>query len=156
MSESWVVNGDISRAKFFADVIRLQTEHKYITFAKPRIGKDRSIDQNALFHVWASEYVAYRMSKDKRLVSKGELAGMKEIIKKRFVETHPDSYAWMVHDVVNPFNGSSKKGYTSSSSWKTGEMFQVLTWFQMVAADDGLILESKGKFAKLKNEHEGR
>lgn len=155
MSKSYPINSVASLSAFKANVDKLWHEHKYITFSAPRIGRDRSIDQNALFHVWATEYVAYRMKKDRRLVDPGELAGMKEIIKSRYVAYDQSSYSWMVHDVVNPFNGASKKGYTSSAKWKRQEMFQVLSWFQMVAAEDGLPLESKGQFAKLQRENAG-
>ncbi len=154
-TESFSINSSASLAAFKANVERLYNEHKYITFSAPSIGKDRSIDQNSLFHVWLTEYVAYRLKKDRRIVDPGELAGMKEIVKKRFTAVHPDCQSWMIHNVVNPFNGSSKKGYTSSRKWKKGEMFMVLSWFQMVAADDGLILEAKGAFAKLQRVNNG-
>jgi len=155
MAEAFTINSTHTRAAFNNYVDKLYDEHKYITFDAPRIGADRSLPQNAMLHVWAGEYVAYRLNKNKKEVTAGELEGMKQIIKKRFAAAHPDSYSWMVHDVINPFNGASKKGYTSSSTWKRGEMFQVLTWFQMVAAEDGLILESRGEFAKLQREESG-
>lgn len=155
MAEQWTVNSITSLTAFNKHVERLFAEHKFITFSSPRIGADRSLDQNALFHVWATEYVAYTLKKDKREVSPGELDGMKQIIKKRFTATHPACYEWMVYEIVNPFNGATRKDYTSSKSWKRGEMYLVLDWFQMVAAEDGLILESKGQFAKLQREHNG-
>ena len=61
----------------------------------------------------------------------------------------------MIHEVVNPRNGDTKKDYTSSARWLRGEMFLVLTWMQMIAAEDGLILEAKGQFSKLQREHNG-
>lgn len=149
MPEAFTINSPTSRLAFNVYVDKQYSEHGYITFDAPRIGADRSLNQNALFHVWASEYVAYRLNKNKKAVLKGELAGMKRIIKQRFNVTNPDFSSWMVLDVVNPFNGQIKKDYTSSSDWKKGEMYLVLTWFQMVAAEDGLILESRGEFAKL-------
>ena len=156
MSESWTINSAYSLAAFNKHVDLLYDQHKYITFSAPRIGADRSISQNALFHVWATEYVAWKLNITSKEVSKGLLAGMKLIIKKRYTAAHPDSVAWMVHDVVNPFNGKSKRDYTSSADWLHGEMFTVLCWLQMVAADDGLILESKGAFAKAQREHNGQ
>ena len=149
MSEAFTINSPTSRLAFNTYVDKLYSEHKYITFSAPRIGADRSHSQNALFHVWATEYVAYRLNKNKKDVSKGELNGMKIIIKQRYAAAHPDSFNWITESVVNPFNLKVKKGYTSSSDWKKGEMYLVLTWFQMVAAEDGLILESRGEFARL-------
>ena len=153
--ESFTINSEHSKVAFKKYVDELFEQHRYITFNAPRIGADRSVSQNALFHVWCSEYVAYRMAIHRKEVSKGLLAGMKRIVKKRFTASHPESQGWMVYEVVNPFNGQSKKDYTSSKDWKRGEMFTVLTWLQMVAAEDGLILESRGEFAKLTREHNG-
>ena len=58
----------------------------------------------------------------------------------------------MIHVVTDPKSGKTKKDYTSSADWKTGEMYQVLTFLQMESANDGLILEAKGQYAKLKRE----
>lgn len=155
MSESWTVNSEHSRKAYHKHVDDIYEEHKYATFPAPRIGADRSLDQNALFHVWCTEYISFRLSIHKKEVSKGLLAGMKLIVKKRFTAAHPDSIGWMVFDIVNPFNQKSKKDYTSSKDWKRGEMFMVLTWLQNVAAEDGLILESRGEFDKLTRLHNG-
>lgn len=155
MGESFTVNSPSSRAAFSRYVDGLFDKHKFITFAAPRIGADRSMDQNALFHAWATEYIAYTLKKDKRDVIEGEKEGMKRIIKQKFTAMHPEYYSWMVYLIINPLTGYSRKDYTSSASWKRGEMFLVLTWFQMTAAEDGLILESKGQFAKLQREHNG-
>lgn len=155
MGESFTINSEATKIAFSKYVSDLLSEHKYLTFSAPRIGADRSMDQNALFHVWATEYAAYRLRKDKRDVSDGELDGMKRIIKKHFTAAHSEAYGFMVYELVNPFTGEKKKDYTSSKTWKRGEMFMVLTWFQMVAAQDGLILESKGQFEKLqRKQHE--
>jgi hypothetical protein len=148
MAEHWTVNSDHTEAAFIASVKQLRAEHGYLTYSKPRIGKDRSLPANALFHVWCTDYCAHLVKKDKREVSKGELAGMKRIIKKRFNAEHPNNF--MVHDVINPMTGEKKRDYTSSSDWKSGEMFMVMEWLQMFAANDGLILESLGQYDKLK------
>lgn len=153
MSEHWIVNSDHTEAAFIANLRKLRAEHGYITFGAPRIGKDRSLSANALFHVWVTEYVAHLLKKDKKSVNKGEMAGMKRIIKQRFNATHPNNF--MVHDVVDPFSGNTKRDYTSSADWKTGEMFMVMEWLQLHAADDGLILESIGQYEKLQRTAKG-
>ena len=152
--ESWTVNSDNSEIAYIAQVKKWRAEHGYLTFPKPRIGKDRSLDMNALFHVWATEYAAFLLNKGIKQVTKGELAGMKRIIKKRFNANHGNDF--MVHDVVDPYTGKSKRDYTSSSDWKQGEMFMVMEWLQFYAANDGLILESKGKHRQLKKQSEGQ
>jgi len=147
MSEHWIVNSDHTEAAFIANLRKLRSEHGYITFSAPRIGKDRSINQNALFHLWATEYAAHLLNKDKKSVTKGELAGMKRIIKQRFNASNPNNF--MVHDVIDPFTGFTKKDYTSSADWRVGEAFMVMEWLQLYAANDGLILEAIGQFEKL-------
>lgn len=152
MSESWIVNSDHTQAAFIANLKKLRSEHGYVTFTEPRIGKDRSIDQNALLHVWLYEYAAHLLGVPKAEVTKGVIEGLKFEVKKRFNQHHPNNF--MIHNVFNPITKQSKKDYTSSGSWKRGEMYMVLVWLQMYAANDGLILEAKGVFAKLKRESE--
>jgi len=147
VGERWIVNSDHTEAAFIANLRKLRAEHGYITFGAPRIGKDRSLDQNALFHLWATEYAAHLLDKDKKSVTRGELAGMKRIIKQRFNASTPNNF--MVHDVVDPFTGNTKRDYTSSADWKVGEAFMVMEWLQLYAANDGLILEAIGQFEKL-------
>ena len=150
MSESWVVNSDHTETAYIVNVKKMRAEHGYLTFTKPRIGKDRSIDQNKLLHVWATEYAAHLLDKSTKAVTKGELAGMKFEIKKRFNHHHVNNF--MTHTVYNPLTKQSKKDYTSSKDWKRGEIYLVLDWLQLYAANDGLVLEAKGVFAKLKRE----
>jgi hypothetical protein len=152
VSESWILNSDHTEAAFIFNLKKLREKHGYITFSKPRIGKDRSIDQNSLFHVWVTEYAAHLLKKSKKEVTKGELAGMKFEIKKRFNHHHVNNF--MVHTVSNPLTSESKKDYTSSGDWKRGEMYMVMDWLQLYAANDGLVLEARGVFAKLKREGE--
>lgn len=154
MKINYTINSAASKEAFKTVVDRLFDEHKYITFTEPRLGVDRSIDQNALFHVWCTEYAAYCLGIHKKEVSPGLLAGTKRIVKKKFLSGNQHCYSWMIHEIINPITQESRKDYTSSASWKTGEMFMVLTWLQLFASEDGLILESKGKFAKLQREHE--
>jgi len=153
--ESFTINSLPSLAAFHKYVEDQYAEHKYITFVPPRVGPDRSLSQNAIFHAWITLYIAFRLKKRKEDVTKGEIEGTKRIIKRRFTATHPGSHVWMVHKIVNIFSGESRNEYTSSASWKRGECYMVLTWFQMVAAEDGLILESKGEFAKGQQEENG-
>ena len=156
MAEQFTINSATSRMAFNKWVDDLQREHGYITFSAPRIGADRSLNQNALFHVWLTEYVAFRLKIHKKEVSEGLLQGMKDLVKQRFTASFPDSFKWMVYEVICPLTKEvARMDYTSSKTWKSGEMFQVLTWFQMTAAEDGLILESIGKFAKLQRTSNG-
>ena len=59
-------------------------------------------------------------------------------------------HPWMILRLVNPKTGETRTEFTSSSSWKTGEIHDFMNWLQMVAAEDGCILETKGEYAHLK------
>ncbi len=150
--QSWTTNSEATLTNFIANARKLYDEHKYLTWPMPRIGPDRSLDQNALFHVWLTEYAAHLSRIDKRDVCKGLLAGMKRATKGRYYAHTGESF--MVHTITDPLTGRTRKDYTSSKDWKRGEMFAVLTWLQMEAANDGLVLESKGEFNKLQKEQE--
>ena len=148
MGESWVVNSSITLKAYLCSVEEDFYKHKYLTFKPPSIGPDRSIDQNSLFHLWCSEWVAHKLGKHYKTVDVSELSGMKRTVKKIFYIANPDAH-WMVHVIKDYTTGNTRKDYTSSSDWKTGEMFQVLEFMQLEAAMQGVILESKGKFAQL-------
>lgn len=145
--EAFTVNSLTACTAFAQVVIQLFREHKYLTFTY-RIGEKRSIDQNSLLHVWLTEYAAHLLDKDKKRVTRGELEGMKRHAKRMYyAET---GQPWMVHEVINPADPEQKKrDFTSSGDWKRGEMYHFLTWLQVKAAGDGLILESRGEYADL-------
>jgi len=154
MTDNDIINSASSLLVHINNAKRLYAEYKHITYAPPRIGPDRSIDQNSLLHLWLTEYAAFLLDKPKKQVTTGELEGMKRTVKARFTQSHPDCKEWMVIEVICPFTGRTKKDYASSRDYKRGEMFVFLTWLQMMGANDGIILESKGKFAKDQREHE--
>jgi len=155
MSNDSIINSTASLMVFIKNTEKLYAEHKYITYAPPRIGEDRSISQNSLLHVWLTEYAAFILDKTKKSVTTGEIEGMKRAAKAGFLREHPACKQWMVHAITNPLTKESRSEYTSSASYKKGEMYLFLTYLQMVAAGDGLILESKGEFAKNQREHQG-
>ena len=93
-------------------------------------------------------WIAEKLGKSYKKVEKKELASMKRTVKKMFLIANPESRDWMLHEITDYTTGQTKLDYTSSSDWKTGEMFLVLTFMQLEAANQGLILESTGEFAK--------
>ncbi len=147
MGESFVVNSESSKKAFIAYVENLYNEHKYITYGAPRIGVDRSLTQNNLFHQWLTDFGCHLAKCHKTQFTDGMMEGIKRTIKGLFYKEYP--YEWMVHKVICPLTGREKTDYTSSASWKQGEMFLVLTWMQQFAANQGCVLESKGEFNKL-------
>ena len=130
----------------------LMAEHKWLTFTW-RIGENRSLDQNALLHVWLTLYAAHLLGKDRKQVTEAELEGMKRIAKKKFYTQF--GYPWMLFKPINPFTKQEgQTQYRSSKEYKTGEMYQLLTWLQITAANDGCLLESTGELQKLQRKNE--
>jgi hypothetical protein len=144
--EHWIINSEHALKMFLVQLPDMWKKHKHITI-KWRCGSSRSLSQNALLHVWLTEYAAKLLNKTKKQVTKGELEGMKRCAKGEFYKETANS--WMILTITNPKTGESKKEFTSSKDWGTGGMFDFLTWLQAKAAQDGLILEAKGEFAEL-------
>jgi hypothetical protein len=150
MGEAYTVNSKQTLEAYKRHIDGLFEEHKYLTFSAPRIGQDRSLDQNALLHVWLTELAAHLARCHKSDVTVGMIEGMKRTAKGlyyRATQAH-----WMIHTVKCPLTVREKTDYTSSKTWKRGEIFEFLNWLQMFAAEHGCILESRGEHAKLTRE----
>lgn len=143
------VNSEITWTAFVANARELYDLHKYVTFVW-RIGADRSLDQNALWHVWLTEWIAYKLGKAPKQVTKKELAGIKKTVK-RLYYLH-SAADFMVHEIIDYSTGRVSREFTSSADWGRGEMYDVLTYLQLIAAEDGCVLEAVGEFAKLKRD----
>lgn len=150
--QSWTVNSDASLEACKKWLSDLYAEHKYLTVAKPRLGKDRSLTQNNLFHAWITEMVAWSERKDSRDVDDSEKLSMKKHVKKKFLQSYPECYSWVVIEYKDRETKQVKKDLRSSAKYKTGEMFMMLTFMQDWCAMAGLHLESKGEFAKKQRE----
>ncbi len=125
-------------------------KHKYLTFPAPRRGKDRSLTQNALFHVFITEIAAFCTGQHPRKISSDLIEGTKLLAKRQcYAETHQE---WLLQNVIDPETGETECRPRSSADYKTGEMFFMLEWLQNHWAQKGLVLESKGEFAKKQRE----
>jgi hypothetical protein len=148
--KTFLVNSPMAWAAFAKWALGLFTEWKYVTFTV-RLGADRSLDQNALLHVWITEYAAHLAE----IHTKKVTAAMIEFLKRKLKRAYylESGAQWVVERLVDP--QSKEEGglyFRSSADYKVGEMFLFLTWFQMHAANDGCILESRGQYAKLQRE----
>lgn len=145
--KTFCVNSVMAFKAFCAWVWQQFQEHKYVTFVM-RIGPDRSLDQNALFHVWLTEYAAHLANINKKAVTKGMVEFLKRRAKKDYYTQTGNG--WMLDRLVDPETGEDGTAfYASSADYKRGEMFLFLCWLQDTAANDGLVLESRGEYAKL-------
>lgn len=145
----FTVNSAHSVVAFCALIPQLFAKHKWVTFSW-RIGETRSLDQNSLLHCWLTEFAAH-LSK---IMTKEVTPAMLEVVKKEVKGWCYRANGWefMVYRITSPLTGKERTGYTSSTTWKRGEMFQVLSWLQMFAAGHGCVLESRGEFGKLQRE----
>jgi hypothetical protein len=147
---TFVVNSAMGYKAFCAWVWDEWQTHKYLTFTH-RIGEDRSLDQNALFHVWLTEYCAHLAGINKKAVTAGMVEYLKRKVKKAYYRE--TGFPWMLTKLVNPESGEEGDTiFASSKDYKVGEMFLFLTWLQNHAADDGCLLESRGQYQKLQRE----
>jgi hypothetical protein len=148
--KTFVVNSLMSLAAFIRWATSMFEEWKYVTFTI-RIGMDRSLDQNALLHVWLTEYAAHLAQIHRKSVTPAMIEFLKRKAKKQFY-AHAGA-EWMLERLVDPRTGEESESYwRSSADYRVGEMFLFLTWLQMHAANDGCILESRGQYAKLQRE----
>lgn len=149
MAEAFQVNSEHSLAAFIAQARQQFAEHKFVTY-RWRVGADRSLDQNALFHVWLTEFAAHLAKCHKSEVNGNMLEQMKKDAKRFcYLDT---AWDFLVYEETSLLTGETKRGFTSSSSWGRGEAYQVLCWLQAFAAERGCVLEAKGEFAKLKRQ----
>ena len=116
---------------------------KYSTY-NVRHGEKRSLDQNALFHVWCTEYAAFALNKHTKAVTEGEREGTKRYFKKQAYSEN--AWPFLIIELVNIETGEKKRDFRSSGSYKHPEMFQFLTWMQAYCIDRGCLLDSRGKF----------
>ncbi len=112
----------------------------------------RTLSQNALLHVWLRSYASHLLRKKLDLVSEREVGYMKMTAKRRcYADT---SWGWLIEHRKDLITKESSKGLTSSKKWSKGELFNFMEWLQAYAANDDLILESKGEYEALRNEQQ--
>ena len=111
---------------------------------------DRTLDQNALFHIWLREYAGYLLKKNREMVTEKESEDMKATAKRRcYAET---GWGFILIQRKDLITGQVAQVLQSSKKYSLGEMFMFLDWVQLWASDNGLILESKGEHKKLRDE----
>lgn len=149
--QKWAITNEFQLVQFIDNVQKLLHEHKRVVFSSPELGQGRSLDQNALFHVWMRQYAGYLTKTDAQLVPTGVVDGMKRHCKIMFWKEF--KHDWMMHTITNPKTGESKKDVVSTKVLSKARMFEFMEWIQATAANDGLILEAKGEYQDMLNKH---
>lgn len=149
MENKKIVNSERTRDEMIDNVYRLFDQHKFVTF-EWSTDAACGLPQMALFHIWLRQYAAHILRISKHDVTEPIVEGMKKNVKKQYyVET---SARFIVQQIVDPWAPDRiKLAYTSCAKWKRGEMYQVMNWLQMKAAEDGLVLESKGEYKDIQS-----
>ena len=149
--ESWTINSEHSKVAFIKYVDRMYEEHKYITFAAPRIGADRSLSQNALSHVWFNYC-------DKMLTD--QVGDNRRYCKLHFgvmiMRGEDEKFRALYDKAIKPFDYETKLQimdyWPVTSLMSREQMYRFLTAFQMhFASNRGLVLESRGEFKKFQD-----
>jgi len=146
--KQFIINSDKSELEFFDEVKEIRAEKGWLCFKYPTFGIARTVSQNALFHVWLTIAAAFYFKVLREDVTERQIEDMKLWVKKDCLLDNPSYKEFLVTDYIDPKTGEVLRVRSSSKFWGRDGMFHVLTWFQMVAASDGLILESKGDFEK--------
>ena len=108
-------------------------------------GETPHLGQKQLLHVWLRLWIAHhnRIAEDE--VSKEHMEAWKLAVKMRYYAA--TGAAFMVKRYRDPKAPDGLRlEYTSVKDWTPGQCFQVMEWMQLKAAEQGLILESKGEF----------
>jgi len=106
----------------------------------------RSIEQNALYQLWARDYAKHLLGREK--ITEAEHEAMKMTLQRHcYIE---NGWSFLIEVLPDMFGGKAKPSRRSTTDFDKGEMHQFMNWVQYKAADDGLILESLGEYAELK------
>lgn len=153
MGVAHTINSEHTWKAFVSNARALFDEHKYITYSSPKIGPDRSLTMNALSHVWysyADKMLQVDCAGDTRRYCKLHfgvpmLRGEDEDFRKAYDLT------------IKPHDYKTKLGimdyWPVTSLMSRDQMNRYLTTVQNhYAHEHGLVLESKGEYAKLQRE----
>lgn len=143
-----IINSQQSFDRAVGDLYAMYDEHKFLSVEiTPGSERTSKQSQKALAHIWFREYAAYLLKAPAKTLDKEIVEAFKEKAKKCFYADTGEK--WIVVEVPDLWGPNEAKLVAKSmSEWSPGEAFQFLSWLQAKAADDGLILESKGEYAQ--------
>jgi len=148
-NKNWLCNSEERRDACVDDICQMWAADHYLQITA-RSGKTRSLDQNALLHIWCRELVAHIAGIDEREITDAQMQDMKTALKKGFYRDTGSSYVLRVSE--DALTGKTAKTLRSTREYSREQMTQFLDWVQALAlVDFGLLLESLGEFADSKN-----
>ncbi|GLS27756.1 hypothetical protein [Marinibactrum halimedae] len=151
MGAAWTINSDQTLKAFTQHVSELYQKHKYITYTQPRIGADRSLDQNALSHIWYGQI-------DKALSQ--PTGSSRRYCKLHFgvplmrgeCEKFRVAYDTVLKHRDYPEKLQIMDFFTVTSLMSREQMTRYMATIQQhFASEHGITLESKGEFKRYQN-----
>lgn len=142
-----IVNSRQTLVNFKNEIDLLYGDGAYLIFTWKK-GKEASMPQKALVHIWFRTFAAHMLRKREQDVTKYDLLAMKISAKKRFYNKTHESF--MIEEITDPFSPDQKRlEMTSIADWSQGDCYNFMTWLQLEALEHGLVLESKGEHQRL-------
>jgi len=148
-NRNWICNSTARLDACIDDIRKMWSADHYLQITA-KSGKTRSLDQNALLHIWCRELVAHISGIDEREVTDAQIQDMKTALKNGFYRDTGSSYVLRISE--DALTGKTAKTLQSTREYSREQMGQLLDWVQALAlVDFGLLLESLGEFADSKN-----
>lgn len=123
---------------------------KYVVFSW-KSGNTSSMGQKALIHIWFRQWMAVIGKKKEKDVGEEEIEAIKRKIKALYY--HATAAEFMIVRLRDPMHPDKEViEYSSIGKWTPGECFSVMEWMQLKAAEQNIILESKGEFQNNKRQ----
>ena len=147
MSRHWIITNLNQFIEFHRFLKAEYRNGKYI-YVSYKTAKQRSLDQNALFHVWCREFSAHHASCKLRDVTEDMMTDTKYTFKKLYYQHtgNPE----LIKKNEDIFTGEKKSVPQSTKIYSVGTMFDFMEFVQNLASTKDLMLESSGQYLELK------
>jgi len=145
---AWIVNNEHSYQEFISFVDEQYKKDKYLIFSY-KSGRQRSLSQNNLFHMWVRQWAAHDHKCKPKEVTDRQFKDWKLTLKALYyVESSDDE---MIYIPINMATGEpAKPQMQSTKDLSTGSMFNFMEFVQNYAAERGCVLEASGEYWDLK------
>lgn len=148
--DQFIINSRQTLLNFKAELDQTYGDGAYLLITVKK-GKEATMPQKALVHIWFKQYAAYLYKKREKDVTKLDIDSMKRACKVRFYNETQELFMFEI--IADPFHPDHKrKEMTSIATWSQGQCYQFMTWMQDLAMHGGLILESIGEHQRLTHE----
>lgn len=148
MSAGWIVKCDHSYREFVEFISEQYKKDKYLVISY-KTGRQRSLPQSNLFHMWVRKWAAHYHKCEPKQVTKKQFTDWKLTLKALYyVDSHDQE---MIYVPTNMATGEEAKAqFQSTAELSTGSMFNFMEFVQNYAAEHGCLLDASGEYWDLK------